>query len=57
MSHGLRMFRALSARFIPAALVFLALCISVLSIAAASTLHSFGASRESCLDLLNALLR
>jgi hypothetical protein len=53
------MLRAVSVRFIPVAVVFLILCISVLSLAAASTFVPAAAkeSRETRADILSTLLR
>jgi hypothetical protein len=49
--------RALSARFVPVAVAFLLVCISVLFFAAASTFVSADGSRETRSDILSILLR
>jgi hypothetical protein len=53
------MVRAIKTRFVPAALIFLLLCVSVLALAAASTLVAYGGWQQPELraHILFTLLR
>jgi hypothetical protein len=51
------MLRTLSARFVPVAVAFLLVCVSVLFLAAASTFMPSDGTRETRSDILSILLR